>query len=57
MGLEAQYHLVSSNHWKDCCLMNMAGKLKRTGSRIEVRHVAEVLAGEVMVPPIAEGES
>lgn len=39
------------------CLMNMAGKLKRTGSKMEVRHVAEVLAGEVMVPPIAEGES
>ncbi len=38
------------------CLMNMAGKLKRTGSKIEVRHVAEVLAGEVMVPAIAEGE-
>ena len=38
------------------CLMNMAGKLKRTGSRVEVRHIAEVLAGEVMVPAIAEGE-
>ena len=24
------------------CLMNMAGKLKRQGSRVEVRHVAEV---------------
>ena len=30
------------------CLMNMAGKLKRQGSKIEVRHVAEVLAGMVM---------
>ena len=28
------------------CLMNMAGKLKREGSDIEVRHVAEVLAGD-----------
>ena len=27
------------------CLMNMAGKLSRDGSRIDVRHVAEVLAG------------
>jgi L-lactate dehydrogenase complex protein LldE len=28
------------------CLLNMAGKLSREGSRVEVRHVAEVLAGE-----------
>ena len=28
------------------CLMNMAGKLKREGSDIQVRHVAEVLAGD-----------
>ncbi|MEJ1157690.1 (Fe-S)-binding protein [Prosthecomicrobium sp. N25] len=27
------------------CLMNMAGKLKRQGSGIEVRHVAEILVG------------
>ncbi len=27
------------------CLMNMAGKLQREGRDIEVRHVAEVLAG------------
>jgi L-lactate dehydrogenase complex protein LldE len=27
------------------CLMNMAGKLKREGSPVKVRHVAEVLAG------------
>ncbi|MEM8644703.1 MAG: (Fe-S)-binding protein [Pseudomonadota bacterium] len=39
------------------CLMNMAGKLKRSGSKIEVRHVAEVLAGETLLPPIGEGES
>jgi L-lactate dehydrogenase complex protein LldE len=36
------------------CLMNMAGKLKRQGSSITVRHVAEVLAGELQDPPIAE---
>ncbi|GIL01394.1 MAG: Fe-S oxidoreductase [Alphaproteobacteria bacterium] len=37
------------------CLMNMAGKLKRQGSAIEVRHVAEVLAGMTDAPPIGEG--
>lgn len=35
------------------CLMNMAGKLKRSGSSVEVRHVAEVLAGMTQQPPIA----
>ena len=37
------------------CLLNMAGRLKREGSAVKVRHVAEVLAdmtGEV--PPIGE---
>ena len=34
------------------CLMNMAGRLKRTGSRIEARHVAEVLAGMTDTPAI-----
>lgn len=34
------------------CLMNMAGKLKRQGSSVEVRHVAEVLAGMADAPPI-----
>ena len=34
------------------CLMNMAGRLARQGSPIEVRHVAEVLAGEMDSPPI-----
>ena len=38
------------------CLMNMAGKLKRQGSAIKVRHVAEVLAGDMATPPIAEAE-
>jgi L-lactate dehydrogenase complex protein LldE len=32
----------------------MAGKLKRQGSTIKVRHVAEVLAGDMATPPIAE---
>jgi L-lactate dehydrogenase complex protein LldE len=34
------------------CLMNMAGKLKRAGSAVQVRHVAEVLAGVGDTPPI-----
>src|SRR5437763_4161109 len=35
------------------CLLNIAGKLSRRGSRVEVRHVAEVLAGMAgEVPPI-----
>ncbi|MGH6913127.1 MAG: (Fe-S)-binding protein [Geminicoccaceae bacterium] len=34
------------------CLMNMAGRLKRLGSRVEARHVAEVLAGMTDEPPI-----
>jgi L-lactate dehydrogenase complex protein LldE len=38
------------------CLMNMAGKLKREGSPIHVRHVAEVLAGDTATAPIAEAE-
>ena len=38
------------------CLLNMAGRLKREGSNIRVRHVAEVLAGMTNdVPPIGEG--
>lgn len=35
------------------CLANIAGKLKRTGSPVACRHVAEVLAGELSEPPIA----
>ena len=38
------------------CLMNMAGRLKRMGSTMEVRHVAEVLAGDPMAPAIGEGD-
>ena len=36
------------------CLMNMAGKLQRQGSDIEVRHVAEVLAGMTRAPGIGK---
>lgn len=38
------------------CLMNMAGKLKREGSSLKARHVAEILAGDTATPPIAEAE-
>ncbi|MBM3609465.1 MAG: (Fe-S)-binding protein [Alphaproteobacteria bacterium] len=34
------------------CLMNMAGKLSREGKAVEVRHIAEVLAGMTDAPPI-----
>nr|WP_255617327.1 (Fe-S)-binding protein [Aurantimonas sp. VKM B-3413] len=34
------------------CLMNMDGKLKREGTQVAVRHVAEVLAGMTDTPPI-----
>lgn len=34
------------------CLMNMAGKLKRQGSKVETRHVSEVLSGMLDTPPI-----
>jgi len=37
------------------CLMNMAGRLQRLGSGVQVRHVAEVLAGDLSAPPIGQG--
>jgi len=38
------------------CLLNIAGMLKRRGSAVQVRHVAEVLAGMTSdAPPIGEG--
>jgi L-lactate dehydrogenase complex protein LldE len=39
------------------CLMNLAGKLSRLGSEVEVRHVAEVLAGEPTAPPLCGEDS
>jgi len=36
------------------CLLNMAGKLKREGSKVQVRHVAEVLTGMTELPAIGE---
>ena len=35
------------------CLLNMAGRAARKGSRLAVRHVAEILAGRLEEPPIA----
>jgi L-lactate dehydrogenase complex protein LldE len=37
------------------CLMNIAGRLKRVGSKLQARHVAEVLAGDTDAPAIGEG--
>lgn len=40
------------------CLLNMAGRLSREGSRIQVRHVAEVLAGmSSTLPAIGAAEA
>jgi L-lactate dehydrogenase complex protein LldE len=40
------------------CLFNLAGKLLRQGRQIEVRHIAEVLAGMTgEVPPIGAADS
>ena len=36
------------------CLLNIAGILKRRGSAMKIRHVAEVLAGDVATPAIGE---
>ena len=37
------------------CLLNVAGRIKRRGLAIEVRHVAEVLAGMTEKPAIGDG--
>lgn len=40
------------------CLLNIAGRLSRRGSRVRVRHVAEVLAGDLEeTPPIGAPRS
>jgi L-lactate dehydrogenase complex protein LldE len=38
------------------CLMNIAGKLAREGKLIEVRHIAEILAGEFEEPGVCAGK-
>jgi L-lactate dehydrogenase complex protein LldE len=37
------------------CLMNIAGRLKREGQPVQVRHIAEILAGAGQTPPIGQG--
>jgi L-lactate dehydrogenase complex protein LldE len=37
------------------CLLNIAGRAQRLGKSIEVRHVAELLAGDLDGPAIGEG--
>jgi L-lactate dehydrogenase complex protein LldE len=36
------------------CLLHIAGRLSRDGSKVECRHVAEVLAGMVGGPAIGQ---
>lgn len=38
------------------CLLNIAGRLARRGLTCEVRHYAEVLAGDRMTPPIGHSQ-
>ena len=38
------------------CLLNIAGRARRLGEDIEVRHIAELLAGDLDGPAIGEGE-
>lgn len=39
------------------CLLNIAGRLTRTGRRVHARHVAELLAGDDAVPAIGEPDA
>jgi L-lactate dehydrogenase complex protein LldE len=39
------------------CLLNIAGRAKRQGETIEIRHIAELLAGDLQGPGIGDGES
>ena len=39
------------------CLLNMAGRLQRTGSTVSVYHTAEVLADMAHLPGIGSGDS
>lgn len=38
------------------CLLNIAGRARRQGLDLEVRHVAELLSGDLYSPAIGEGE-
>jgi L-lactate dehydrogenase complex protein LldE len=37
------------------CLLNIAGRAQRQGQKIEVRHIAELLSGDMDSSPIGEG--
>ncbi len=39
------------------CLLNIAGRARREGLDLEVRHVAEILSGDLYSPAIGDGES
>ena len=39
------------------CLMHIAGLARRRGHDIEVRHIAELLTGDVHGPGIGDGEN
>ncbi len=39
------------------CLLNLAGKISRSGTPMQARHVAEVLAGQTEAPPIGHPRS
>ena len=39
------------------CLMNIAGRAKRLGKDLEVRHIVELLANDMKGPAIGEGEN
>ena len=38
------------------CLMNIAGRARRLGKQIEVRHIAELLADDLDGPAIGESD-
>ncbi len=38
------------------CLLNIAGRARRQGLELEVRHVAELLSGDLYTPAIGDGE-
>lgn len=38
------------------CLLNIAGRARRLGEDIEIRHIAELLAGDLDGPAIGEGD-
>ena len=39
------------------CLLNIAGRAQRQGHKLEVRHIAELLSGNLDTPPIGHGRS